>query len=133
MAALPPSNFASASPKVSPHASPFKLKTPPPSTLTILELGPQATNFQLRVLVDLVADLREFGNGRGSLLRVHLSDDYGLLSLPMNPVSHVHTASISGVAFNMVAKFLAKTLEVGQVCSLLLVFSCFSLCFRHTC
>jgi hypothetical protein len=49
--------------------------------LTILELGVQSSNFQVRVLVDHIGELREFGNGRGCILRVQLSDSDGLLSM----------------------------------------------------
>ncbi len=115
MAARGANQFASASPKGSPFASPTKPKSAPASTLTILELGPLTTNFHLRVLVDHIGEVREFGGGRGCILRVQLSDADGLLLLILFLDPHSCAASITGVAFNMVAKFLANTLKVGQV------------------
>ena len=81
MAARPANKFATASPNGSPNSSPTKLKPTPPKMLTIQELGLQSTNFLVRVLVDNIAEPREFSNGRGCILRVQLSDSEGSSSV----------------------------------------------------
>ena len=77
MASQPASTFASASPQGSPQSSPTKLKPAAPALLTILQLAPQRTNFQLRARVDDIGTLREFRGGQGVVMRTVLSDDGG--------------------------------------------------------
>jgi len=117
MTARPATKFASASPSGSPYTSPTKLKPTPPKMLTIQDLGVGSTNFQVRVLVDNIGEPRPFSNGQGFILRIQLSDAdgliYGFVASPS--LIHVFVASITGVAFGMVAKYVAKSLEVGKV------------------
>ena len=94
--------------------------------LTIQELVPQQTNFLLRARVDDVGSLREFGGGRGIVMRTVLSDAGGLSAPTVFFQFHssVFIASVPGISFNLVAKHVAKVLKVGQVCDFAELFPC---------